>query len=242
MRTPVLAVLLAFSSIGRALWPWNWQGASKPTLPRRRGRVMPGSRRSTQTRGQSTQYPAVRYKKTSICETTEGVASYSGYIDLDEHSHLFFWFFEARRNAETAPITFWLNGGPGSDSLIGLFTEIGPCTVNPDLTTTLNPFSWSEYSNLLFLSQPLGVGFSYGTEGEGTFDGDGPPKYLVLNATATDTSRRAAMAAWKAVQAFLAELPRMSPRVASRDFNLWTESYGGHYGPSKVSSACCCGW
>ncbi|KAB5536412.1 Alpha/Beta hydrolase protein [Coniochaeta sp. 2T2.1] len=146
----------------------------------------------------------------SICETTEGVSSYSGYIDLDEHSHMFFWFFEARRDAETAPITPWLNGGPGSDSLIGLFTEIGPCTVNPDLRTTPNPFSWSEYSNLLFLSQPLGVGLSYGTE------------VSVINITAIDTTRLAAMAAWKAVQAFVVELPRMSPRVASRDFNLWT--------------------
>lgn len=49
--------------------------------------------------------------------------------------------------------------------------EIGPCSVNPDLTTSLNPFSWSEYSNLLFLSQPVGVGFSYGTVAEGMQDG-----------------------------------------------------------------------
>lgn len=64
----------------------------------------------------------VRYKKVDICETTEGVSSYSGYIDVDEQSHLFFWFFEARRSPESAPITLWLNGGPGTDSLLGLFT------------------------------------------------------------------------------------------------------------------------
>lgn len=66
----------------------------------------------------------IRYKepgKEGVCETTPGVNSYSGYVDLNEHAHTFFWFFEARKNPETAPITLWLNGGPGSDSLIGLF-------------------------------------------------------------------------------------------------------------------------
>jgi hypothetical protein len=62
----------------------------------------------------------IRYKKTEICETAPGVSSYAGFADLDENSHTFFWFFEARKNPETAPITLWLNGGPGSDSLIGL--------------------------------------------------------------------------------------------------------------------------
>ena len=66
----------------------------------------------------------IRYKepgKEGICETTPGVGSYAGYVDLSPTSHTFFWFFEARHNPESAPITLWLNGGPGSDSLIGLF-------------------------------------------------------------------------------------------------------------------------
>lgn len=66
----------------------------------------------------------VRYKEPGqegVCETTPGVKSYSGYVDLDQQTHMFFWFFEARKNPEKAPITLWLNGGPGSDSLISLF-------------------------------------------------------------------------------------------------------------------------
>lgn len=66
----------------------------------------------------------IRYKepgKDGVCETTPGVKSYSGYVDLSPDSHTFFWFFEARHDPENAPITLWLNGGPGSDSLIGLF-------------------------------------------------------------------------------------------------------------------------
>lgn len=66
----------------------------------------------------------IRYKepgKAGVCETTPGVGSYAGYVDLSPTSHTFFWFFEARHSPETAPLTLWLNGGPGSDSLIGLF-------------------------------------------------------------------------------------------------------------------------
>ena len=66
----------------------------------------------------------IRYKepgKAGVCETTPGVNSYAGYIDLAPDVHTFFWFFEARHNPAEAPLTLWLNGGPGSDSLIGLF-------------------------------------------------------------------------------------------------------------------------
>ena len=66
----------------------------------------------------------IRYKepgKEGVCETTPGVGTYAGYVDLSPTSHTFFWFFEARHNPESAPVTVWLNGGPGSDSLIGLF-------------------------------------------------------------------------------------------------------------------------
>jgi len=68
----------------------------------------------------------IRFKQPFICETTPGVNSYSGYVDLDERSHTFFWFFEARSAPEEKPITLWLNGGPGSDSLIGLLNGWSP--------------------------------------------------------------------------------------------------------------------
>jgi hypothetical protein len=66
----------------------------------------------------------IRYNepgKSGVCETTPGVNSYSGYIDLDANTHVFFWFFEARESPDEAPITLWLEGGPGGDSLFGLF-------------------------------------------------------------------------------------------------------------------------
>ncbi|KAL8737280.1 MAG: hypothetical protein Q9181_001834 [Wetmoreana brouardii] len=189
----------------------------------------------------------IRYKQPGlegVCETTPGVNSYSGYVDLAPDAHTFFWFFEARHNPAEAPLTLWLNGGPGSDSLIGLFQELGPCNVTEDLKTVVNPYAWNEISNMLFISQPLGVGFSYSEEVAGTlnpFTGevenstygvDG--RWPVINATELDTTDLAAIATWHVLQGFLANLPQLDSKVGSgtKTFNLWTESYGGHYGPA----------
>lgn len=42
-----------------------------------------------------------------------------------------------------------------------------------------------------------------------------------------DSTPAAAPAIWKLVQTFLTQFPEYE----SRDFGLFTESYGGHYGP-----------
>jgi carboxypeptidase C (cathepsin A) len=188
----------------------------------------------------------IRYKqpgKAGICETTPGVNSYSGYIDLAPDVHAFFWFFESRSKPATDPITLWLNGGPGSDSLIGLFEELGPCHVSKELKTYLNPYSFSNVSNMLFLSQPIGVGFSYATEGAGTIDpvtGDyensavagTDGRWPIINQTAVTTTETAAIAAWEILQGFYSALPQLDSKVHPTQFNLFTESYGGHYGPA----------
>lgn len=57
---------------------------------------------------------AVRYKNPKLCETTEGVNSYSGFVDIAEDKHMFFWFFETRGDKAKDPTTLWLNGGPVS--------------------------------------------------------------------------------------------------------------------------------
>lgn len=61
---------------------------------------------------------------------------------------------------------------------------------------------------MLYIDQPIGVGFSYGTD----------------SVTSTVT---AAPYVWKLIQAFYAQFPQYQ----NRDFGIFTESYGGHYGP-----------
>ncbi|KAL8812102.1 MAG: hypothetical protein Q9223_005209 [Gallowayella weberi] len=148
-------------------------------------------------------------KNSGICETTPGVNQYSGYLSVGGNMNMWFWFFEARSNPETAPLAAWFNGGPGCSSMIGLFQEIGPCHfVNGASTPSLNQYSWNNYANMLYIDQPIGVGFSYGTN----------------SVTSTVT---AAPYVWKLLQAFYAQFPQYE----NRDFGVFTESYGGHYGP-----------
>ncbi|KAN0094566.1 Alpha/Beta hydrolase fold [Tylopilus felleus] len=158
----------------------------------------------------------LRYVANSgICETTPGVTQYSGYIDVGTNMSMWFWFFEARNCPETAPFTLWLNGGPGCSSMIGLFQENGPCLVNADGNSTyLNPYSWNNVSNVIYIDQPIGTGFSYGTD--------------TVNSTES-----AAPFVWKAFQILFES--RLFSKYTSREFIFGTESYGGHYGPSFVT-------
>lgn len=52
----------------------------------------------------------VRYKEVpaGICEHSSNVKSYSGYVDVSNDTHIFFWFFETRNGDPTsAPLTTW---------------------------------------------------------------------------------------------------------------------------------------
>ena len=51
-------------------------------------------------------------------------SAYTGYIDV-EARHLFFYFFESRRDPDKDDVIFWTNGGPGGSSMLGLFDELG---------------------------------------------------------------------------------------------------------------------
>ena len=59
-----------------------------------------------------------------------------------------------------------------------------------------------------------------------------PPtgRWPTTNPLAIDTTQAAAMAGYEIVQAFYSALPQLASNVDSKEFNLWTESYGGHYG------------
>ncbi|KDR77527.1 hypothetical protein GALMADRAFT_138623 [Galerina marginata CBS 339.88] len=147
-------------------------------------------------------------ENSGICETTRGVYQASGYGDLTATESVWFWFFASRKNPETAPLALWFNGGPGSSSMIGLLQENGPCRItNDSMSVTLNPFSWNNEANVLFIDQPIGVGFSHGDLKVGT-------------------SEEAAADVWSFLQIFLADKRFAHLRLNKLAF------YGGHYGPT----------
>ncbi|XVE71679.1 hypothetical protein DITRI_Ditri10aG0170700 [Diplodiscus trichospermus] len=92
-------------------------------------------------------------------------AHYAGYVAVDEGSGraLFYWFIEAAQDPDSKPLLLGLNGGPGCSSIAcGEAEEIGPFRIRPDgKTLYLNPYSWNQVANILFLESPVGVGFSY---------------------------------------------------------------------------------
>ncbi|KAH7420101.1 serine carboxypeptidase [Cadophora sp. MPI-SDFR-AT-0126] len=211
----------------------------------------------------------ISYKKPGLCETTPGVKSYSGYVHLppgllsdingesqDYPINTFFWFFESRKDPHNAPLSIWLNGGPGGSSLMGLLQENGPCFIGPDSNSTiLNPWSWNNEVNMLYLDQPAQVGFSYDILTNVTVnfaaeeddkiiqavnftDGEIPKQNHTfftgtmgsqsLTTTANSTTH-AAHALWHFAQTWFSEFPAYKPH--DDRISLWTESYGGHYGP-----------
>ncbi|KUF98610.1 hypothetical protein AM588_10007743 [Phytophthora nicotianae] len=118
-----------------------------------------------QDHGRSASAPKGSY----ICGVTNSSA---GHIKLanKEDDHYFYWFFESRTNPETDPLVLWLTGGPGSSSMFALLTENGPCTIQPDLSTKLNPYAWNTNANVIWLDQPTGVGYSFGSPADKDFN------------------------------------------------------------------------
>lgn len=135
---------------------------------------------------------------------------------------------------------------------MGLLQENGPCFVGNDSNSTyLNPWSWNNEVNMLYLDQPNQVGFSYDILQNATFnivDGNITPAdfsngfptpnntFLVgttssLNGNfTTNSTEKSAHALWHFAQTWFEEFPFYKP--ADERIHLWTESYGGIYGPS----------
>lgn len=137
------------------------------------------------------------------------VKQYSGYLDDNENDkHLFYWFFESRNDPKNDPVVLWLNGGPGCSSLTGLFLELGPASLDKKLKLHNNPYSWNANASVIFLDQPVNVGYSY-------------------SGSAVSNT----VAAGKDVYALLTLFFQQFPEYATQDFHIAGESYAGHYIP-----------
>ena len=137
---------------------------------------------------------------------------YVSYMRLphsDKHIH--YWFIEAEHNPKDAPLFFWTNGGPGCSSLLGLFEEIGPFMPDKNNKLIDNEWAWTKFANIVFVEQPVGVGFSYSHHKK-------------------DYSSNDTMAS-KDNMAFLIEFFKIFPEFKTNKLYLTGESYAGHYIP-----------
>ena len=135
-------------------------------------------------------------------------------------------------------MTIYLNGGPGSSSMVGLFQESGPCEVvevaQGQFGTQARNWGWDRSSNVLYIDQPNQVGFSYDTPTNGSLNLltsaiSMPPSnapinqtsYTFLNGTfssgngnaTANTTAIAARALWHMLQGFLGAFPQYNPSM-----------------------------
>ncbi|KAI0303048.1 serine carboxypeptidase-domain-containing protein [Russula brevipes] len=100
-------------------------------------------------------------------------SSWAGLIPIssaqNETRRLFFWFFLAGPEGSLDDIIICkdecsrLNGGPGCSSLEGALQENGPFIWPKGVASpTKNQWSWTNLSNVLYIEQPVGTGFTQG--------------------------------------------------------------------------------
>ena len=140
----------------------------------------------------------------------------AGYFALNRTSaaEMFYFLFRSRAPAsDSSPVVLWMTGGPGCSSEIALFGENGPYVVNADAATLrVSEFGWDAVSNLVYVDQPIGTGFSYSTD---------PADDVHDEKRVADDMLQ-----------FLSEFADTHPEFAGRDFFVTGESYAGHYVPA----------
>ncbi|KAF8317878.1 alpha/beta-hydrolase [Clavulina sp. PMI_390] len=154
---------------------------------------------------------SLRIKRhTDFCDPT--VRSYTGYLDAAYGTqHIFFYYFESRNDPSSDPVVMWFNGGPGCSSTTGLFMENGPCRMNEHgNATTFNKYGWNDRANILFIDQPVNVGFSYSD-------------HSIEILTTRDAART--------IQDFVRLFFETFSSLKGRPLHLTGESYAGHYLP-----------
>ncbi|KAL1298207.1 hypothetical protein HN51_042602 [Arachis hypogaea] len=89
----------------------------------------------------------------------------SGYLSVSKTSSsaFFYTFYEAQNSTlplSKTPLLIWLQGGPGSSSMIGSLYAVGPWRITESITLEPNPGAWNKFFGVLFLDNPIGTGFS----------------------------------------------------------------------------------
>ncbi|XP_021295806.1 serine carboxypeptidase-like [Herrania umbratica] len=145
--------------------------------------------------------------------SVEDLGHHAGYYKLaNSHDARMFYFFFESRNSKKDPVVIWLTGGPGCSSELALFYENGPFTIADNMSLIWNQYGWDMASNLLYVDQPIGTGFSYSSDRRD------------IRHNEAEVSNDL----YDFLQAFFAE----HPEFEKNDFYITGESYAGHYIPA----------
>ena len=105
------------------------------------------------------------HRMTSLPEmgTFDKYGAFSGYLDIpDTSKKIHYLFFEAQNDSANAPVLIWFNGGPGCSSMLGFMQENGPFRLESGGSKFHeDAYSWNKETNILYIEQPAGVGYSY---------------------------------------------------------------------------------
>ncbi|WFD34855.1 carboxypeptidase D [Malassezia cuniculi] len=92
--------------------------------------------------------------------------SWGGYLPVSNKTkdrEIYFWMFPATGDVGHDDLVIWFNGGPGCSSLSGVMVEEGPLKIDGKThVAQKNPYSWTNLTNMLWIDQPVGTGFSRG--------------------------------------------------------------------------------
>uniref|UniRef100_A0ACD5XLE8 Uncharacterized protein n=1 Tax=Avena sativa TaxID=4498 RepID=A0ACD5XLE8_AVESA len=134
-----------------------------------------------------------------------------GFVEVRPKAHLFWWYYKSPQRVSTPskpwPTVLWLQGGPGASGVgLGNFMEVGPLDVN------LKPrnSTWLQKADLIFVDNPVGVGYSYVED----------------DSLLVTTDWQAATDATTLLKALAKELPTLQQ---GSPLFLVAESYGGKY-------------
>jgi len=142
----------------------------------------------------------------------------SGYLDISgsrdntQGNMMFYWLCEPQNVTRDHPVlTIWLQGGPGASSLLGLLYENGPYHLDDSSNLISADYSWSQFTSMLYIDNPIGTGYSYTGSGHNYAQSE------------EDVSRDLAY--------FMMRFYEKYPYYIDAPLFISGESYGGHYVP-----------
>ncbi|KAL4788876.1 Alpha/Beta hydrolase protein [Aspergillus venezuelensis] len=162
---------------------------------------------------------SVQFAPDTACVCNSSTPGTAGTITSEDvysgKNSMFFWLFESKHNPDIDPVILWMTGGPGASSVgYGNLMEIGPCRIAPGGGYTVpNEFGWNTNATVIFVDQPVGVGYSRGER---------IPNGIVESSLV--------------MHRFLRQFFLTFPDLTSRDFYIAGESYGGSWVPALATT------